>query len=58
MAKTIVYDNTNSKINKYTSRLEMTAALDWQGKSIECYIQHPTIDNILSDKKNIDLNCK
>ncbi len=55
----IIYENsTNTKINKYTSLLETTASIDWEGKSIECYITHPTRDTIMTDKKKIELSCK
>ena len=60
MTKTVINDNSTNtkKINTYTSELEIIASIDWEGKSIECYIEHPTIDRKMDDKKEIDLMCK
>ena len=60
VTKEVIFDNkTNSKVTRYTSELEMKATLDWDEKIIECYIEHPTLNNkVMSEKKTIDLTCK
>ena len=54
LIKSIVFEN----VNKYTSELEITAPINWDGKSVECYIKHPSMNKIMSDNKYINLTCK
>lgn len=58
LTKTLI-ENNNKTIASYTSRLELKGSFNLDAKSLQCFVEHPMLNTIMTSEKialNIDCN--